>query len=688
MYGRYFIANYQNPAVFDGVDLLETTKVGNNERAQTFAIGNTYSLSGNTLNSFHATATRMRDNRGSAPNDISPATLGLDLYSATPHFVQFAVNNYFSVGNGTGAPAFFNRNSFNFTDDVDIIRGKHHIAFGADLARDQFNSINGYVENGNWTFNGSFTGDALADFMLGAASAFTQSNHLQNYSRMWVFALYVQDSVKVSNRLTINAGLRFEPTLPDTDREGSTFSLAGFAAGVTSKVYTNAPPGMLFYGDPGVPAAYFYAHLNNWSPRIGLAWDPRGDGRQTIRVSGSILRDTMMQFYPERLTTNAPYSAPISLTNPVGGFTNPYLGYPGGSPFPGQQPPPSNVAFASEGVYYFMPLHINPTYAGQWSVSYQRQIRNDWLVSATYLGSKTTHIWDARELDPAVYIPGTCNGKPCSSTSNTNQRRLLYLENPVTGSLIPTAAQSDQGGNSHYQGLMASIQHRFAHNYTLLSNYAYSHCISDGDINAELGGPTYENPANRAMDRGNCNMDVRAVSNTSLVATSPALGTRWTQRIFSQWQLSPILSVHSGNVLNVTTDVDNSLTGVGLDRPNVVGGVSPYLPNGGAKGLLNPAAFTANALGTFGTLGHDALFGPSQLNFDVALSRMFSLREAARLEVRAEAFNVINHTNYNPFTVSSLALVGITTALNSSTFGQPQSTGDPRIFQFVLKLHF
>jgi Carboxypeptidase regulatory-like domain/TonB dependent receptor len=688
LYGRYFITNYANPAVFDGKNLLQTTKVGNVERAQTTTFGDTYTFTPTTVNSFHATATRVRDNRGSAPNDISPATLGLDIFSFTPHFIQFAVNNYFSVGNGTGAPADFNRNSYAAADDLDIIRGKHQISFGADVIRDQFNSVNGYIENGNYTFNGQSTNDSLADFMLGLPSNFTQSNPLQNYSRQWVIGLYVQDSIKVSPRLQINAGLRWEPTLPPTDREGSTFSMAGFAAGVKSKVFTNAPPGLLFFGDPGVPAPYSFKHLDNFSPRLGLVWDPRGDGRQTIRVSGSILRDTAMLFYPERLTTNAPYAGPISLSSLPGGFTNPYLGYAGGSPFPAPTPRPANIAFSPAGVYYNMPLHLNPTYAAQWSVALQRQITPNWLVSATYLGSKTTHIWDAQELNPAVYIPGMCSGKACSTTGNTNQRRVTYLLNPVTGAAYANIDSSDQGANSHYQGLLFSLQHRLSNNFTVLSNYTYSHCISNGDIGSELGGPTYENPNNRAQDRGNCNFDIRHNFNLSVIAVSPIRGTDWRGRILSQWQFAPIVTVRSGTVLNVTTGTDNSLTGVGLDRPNVVGGVSPYRANAGGSGWLDPAAFVPNITGTFGNLGHDALYGPKQINMDLALSRIFRIRDRFELEARGEAFNFINHTNFSALSVSSLAIVGITTALNSSTFGKPQSAGDPRILQFALKFRY
>ena len=121
------------------------------------------------------------------------------------------------------------------------------------------------------------------------------------------------------------------------------------------------------------------------------------------------------------------------------------------------------------------------------------------MTSVTYLGSKTTHVWIGEDINPAVYIPGTCAGKPCSSTSNTNQRRLLYLQNPVAGAAYASIVQFDQGANSNYNGLLFSIQHRMANSFTLLFNYiSYSHCISDGDFGGELAGSYYENPNSRA----------------------------------------------------------------------------------------------------------------------------------------------------------------------------------------------
>jgi hypothetical protein len=315
-----------------------------------------------------------------------------------------------------------------------------------------------------------------------------------------------------------------------------------------------------------------------------------------------------------------------------------------------------------------MPLKIHPTYMTQWNVSYQRQLSANWLASATYLGNKTTHVWSAEEINPAVYIPGK------STTGNTSTRRLLYLQNPTAGSGYDSIVESDQGGNSSYNGLLLSIQHRFSNHFTLLSNYTWSHCISDLDFTGELAGSNYQDPNNRSANRGSCNFDVRHISNTSLIAMSPVHGG-WAGRLLGNWQFSPIVGFRSGIALNVTDGTDNSLTAVGQDRPNLVG--QPYGDKSPGN-WLSRAGFALSPLGTFGNLGRSAVRGAPQLNCDLSLVRNFQLRERVRLEVRGEAFNAINHANFNNPTLT----------LNSANFGRILAAGDPRILQFVMKLHF
>jgi hypothetical protein len=160
----------------------------------------------------------------------------------------------------------------------------------------------------------------------------------------------------------------------------------------------------------------------------------------------------------------------------------------------------------------------------QWNLSYQRQIGKDWLATINYLGNKTNHILGAHEINPAVYTGSTTT----STTSNTNARRVLSLLNAAQGQFYSSIAQTDDGNNAHYNGLLLSLNHRFADHFTWLVNYTWAHCISTYDFGGELAGNNYQDPNNRAAERGPCNFDRRHIFNTSLVASSPGIGNAFT----------------------------------------------------------------------------------------------------------------------------------------------------------------
>jgi hypothetical protein len=328
-----------------------------------------------------------------------------------------------------------------------------------------------------------------------------------------------------------------------------------------------------------------------------------------------------------------------------------------------------------------MPPDLHPTQMTQWNFTYQRQLGSNWMLSATYLGDKSSHVWTTTEQDPAVYIPGTCNGSPCSSTGNTNKRRVLYLANATQGALYSTIDMLDDGANAEFNGLLLVAQHRFNEHYTILANYTYSHCISEEDNQGGMGSPAYQNPYNRNGDRGNCTFDLRQNFNFSLVANSPHFANRWTNMFLGNWQLSPIIMVHSGLWFSPSTGVDDSLTGVGNDRPNVVTS-SPYLSetsNASPLRWLTAAAFTPNTTGTFGNAGRNSLIGPHYFDVDAALTRYFKIHERQQLSLRFEFFNLGNNVNFsNP-----------DGSLHDSTFGEILSdNGAPRILQFALKYEF
>jgi hypothetical protein len=411
------------------------------------------------------------------------------------------------------------------------------------------------------------------------------------------------------------------------------------------------------------------------SPRIGLVWDPSGDGKQTIRTSFSSIHDSIELFYPERWTTNPPYASSVTLTNPTSPFSNPWLGYPGGNPFPGA------AIFPVAGTYVTIPPDVHATVELKWNISYQRQIGKDWRASINYLGTRTNHILGAHEINEAQnYLPG-------ATTGNTNQRRITYLINPAQGQYYSSIVQTDDGNTASYNGLLFSLEHRFANHFTWLANYTWSHCISTYDFGGELAGNNYQNPDNRRAERANCNFDRRNIFNTSLVAISPGFGSGFARKATADWQVSPIISAYNGQPLSPLTGSDVSLTGVNNDRPDILGpaytsGISPA----GNPLYLNAASFKAAAPGTFGNAGRDSLVGPGSINWDMALSREFRFTEAKRLEVRADFFNIMNHANWNQPGSATATATSVT--ITSGTYNQIISYGNPRLIQLAAKFYF
>jgi len=347
------------------------------------------------------------------------------MYSAVPNFLLLSVTGGFSTFCGTCAPGHFNVNSFQVADDVDVIRGRHQMAFGFNLIRVQNNTISGFDENGSITFNATRTGFGLADFMTGLPSDFTQTNATPDDLRQWIMSFYAQDTFRVSSRFTINFGLRWEPAFSDPDKygRGSSFSLAGFYADKISTVHPNAPAGLSFPGDLGIPAANWNGHIPNFAPRVGLVWNPHGDGRDTVRVGGSILYDVSETWFNERETTNAPTGTALDTPNPAGGFSNPWLNYPGGNPFPtnGKAYFPLVV-----GTYVNFTLNPKPTYVANWNVTYQRQIGGSWMASVSYLGKQPISGAAAGKWIPRPIFRGTV------PPVNTTSRHRVRVRRPLT----------------------------------------------------------------------------------------------------------------------------------------------------------------------------------------------------------------------------------------------------------------
>jgi hypothetical protein len=327
----------------------------------------------------------------------------------------------------------------------------------------------------------------------------------------------------------------------------------------------------------------------------------------------------------------------------------------------------------------FLPPHVHSPSVGQWNFSVQHRFSDNWVFTVSYLGNKTSHLWIGNEINPAVYIPGTCGSAACSSTGNTQARRVLSLANPKAGQYYSTMIVADDGINANYNGLLTSIEHRFAHHYTLLANFTWSKCLGIAPVNS-LGGDVFQNPNNARGEYGPCTYDVPFLFNTSIVYASQFGHGGLLSHVLSNWNFAPLVRYQSGLPANPTTGKDNSLTGSGLDRPNVVAGAPMYTD--AAHGLkyqyVSPGVYTANAIGTFGNAGHLSLRGPGYFDVDLAVSRQFKLLERLTLQARVEAFNALNHPNFG-------LPVG---NVSSANFGQITSASDPRIMQASMKLVF
>jgi hypothetical protein len=508
--------------------------------------------------------------------------------------------------------------------------------------------------------------------MIGAVSGgFLQGNPVYDNDHSEYVGAYAQDNWRIRPNLTINLGLRWEPFLPvkNTDSWVSHFDRTLFDQNVHSTVYPKAPAGLTFPGDSGYPGdATTFGKTWQFAPRVGLVWTPNGDERTSVRASWGVFYDTPHLFFNTRFANNPPWGAQITISNPPGGFADPYLGYPGGNPFPALNTGWATQAFPAFGVYVNTPLNLEPTTLQQWNLSVQRQV-GDWLVAASYLGNHSSHLWRATELNPAVFGPG-------ASTANTNARRVLELANVVQGQFYGTIGQLDDTGRANYSAMLLSLQRRLKNNLSVLSNYTLSKCMSD-PATTEITGPTIVNPANPDLDYSYCSSDRRHVLNISVVVRTPEFSNAAVRAIFGDWQASPIVRWQSGNRSSVTTGVDNALTGLGGQRGVQVQD-DPYVNGADPTAYLNRAAFTTPTSGTYSTLAPFTIVNPSNLQNDFALTRTFKIGGSQSFQFRWEVFNLLNHVNFN----------GPITALNSASFGQIQTAGEPRIMQFALKFTY
>ena len=683
IFGRYMEARRDIPSNFDGKNILSLSDGFNVQRVYSLVLGDTFVLGDGAVNSFRGTLNRTRIEKY-PPKTLSLTSIGVKgVYESMPDFIYTQVSNAFTLTGSLPNNGHYNTTSFQFSDDISLIKGAHQLGLGASIIHVNFNGNSGVNRNLNPSFNGMFTGMGLADFLLGRVSSFGQGQATSSEPRQNIPGVYIQDTWKASPRFTVNAGVRWDPYISATNAHGNTghFDKAAFDAGIRSGVYKNAPAGLLFPGDPGNTKKFSKNHWLHFAPRLGLAVDPTGDGRLTVRAAYGISFDVPQYFYYQGAGTGAPFGTVVRVDTPAGGYENPWQGVPGGNPFPLNVGP--DVQFPLRVNYITFLENWKPLYVHQWNLSVQKQLGADWLVAGNYIGNSTIHVQGAFEANPVIYIPGaSCviagvPYTPCSGTNNTNQRRALHLQDAVKGQYYGSVTELSDDGTSNYNGLLLSVQRRQSNGITVQGNYTWSHCIGDALVAAGASTQSGIYPGRRGAERGSCGADVRHVFNMSTVYQTPQFSNNTLRVLGSNWQISGIVRLLSGSPLSVTSGFDTALTAAtGNNRANQLL-ADPYLPNKSVDGWLNIAAFARPANGEWGNSSKE-IRGPGVITINMGLTRKFQLRENQSIEFRAEAFNMPNHMN--PGSPIS--------AINNPNFGKIQSAGDPRIMQMALKYVF
>jgi hypothetical protein len=688
VFGRYMYTDVNELPVWDPAkgDILTSGNAGGDRRIKSNAVtlGDTLVLGPNVVNSLRFAYNR-GDLRANRAPFVDAASLGSKVYTYFPGKLTLSVTGGFTVGHSDSIYSILTSNAFQAADDVTLVRGRHQLGLGANVAYwDSYQQLNAR-SGGQFTFNGSLTGLGLADFLAGRLFRLEQgAPNILPMDQTYV-GLYAQDAWRVTNRVTLNAGLRWEPYFGMNVQSGaiSTFSLENFQKGIRSTVFNNAPAGLLYPGDQDYPGGKSGVNRQWWnlSPRAGVAWDVHGDGRLAVRSSYGLAYDFPSGQYHFINAGAAPFANRLRVEGVS--FDDPYANNPGGNPFP--IPPPSpNVAYPSFGSFGTIDPDINSTRVQTWNVTAEQQVGDDWGASVSYLGSYTDRMWNQVAVNPGQYLgmgPCTIVGvfyPVCTTAANLDQRRVLYSQNPAQAQYLGPVDRHTDLGTQDYAALKLSVRRRAASGVSLSGNYTVSHCVGNVTPN---GFPQisagYLKPDDPDFDRGNCLQNRTHIGNVTAGFQTPRFERTALRTLASDWRLSGILSARSGSWLTVTTGRDIAATGISAQRLDQL--LDDPFGDRSLNNYLNPAAFAYPANGTLGNHVINSIEGPGFWSIDLAVSRLLTFSPAQTLELRVEAFNLLNNFNWgNP-----------QTNYDQSTFGRITSmAGDPRIIQFGMKFSF
>ncbi len=579
--------------------------------------------------------------------------------TVNPGFSEMVITGYPDLG-VTNVPNADASQDRQLSGDVTWTKGRHSLKFGVQQYWLQTNFLSSQLSSGVFQFDGQYTGNSLADFLLGAAYTDSLSNYSYLALRTPWTDFFVQDDWKLSQNLTLNIGLRYELDPPSVQKNNT---IANFEIGSGP-----GDPKLVLAGSQGnslVDRALQDVNYKQWAPRLGLAYSL--DSKTVIRVGAGT-------FYSNLITEGGMQSLEINPPNALRSvFTTSKSAAPtlilsdGFAPNALSLANASNVQLASYDTRGVTPTDY------QWNFNIQRQLPGGILLEVGYYGNKLDHMWRQIDGNPAPPEPG-----------NINANR-LYHSTLVPGTdddiTLASVVRIQKDGWSNYNSLQAKIEKRYTNGLTFIASYAYSKTLALGDTAG------VQDQQDWMADRSVSSLDMTQHFVGSAVYDLPfgrgrQFGSNWnrfTNGVLGGWSFAPIFTVSTGLPLNITVNGNPSNTGSGVDRPNVVG--NWQLANPSVGEWFNTAAFVANAPYTYGDAGRNMIRGPGLVDLDLALHKSFRITEKVSAQLRLESFNATNTPALGaPNTVLGNPLFGQITATAVGTSSRDNQLGVKVVF--------
>ncbi len=668
--GSMFITRLTDPG-WNGGGTLLTTRIGQEQTTKSFKLQDVYTISPRMVNTLIASGL-MLDSTNIRTSTFWLSQFGPLQYSEPEEAfreLELGVTGYAGWGSVSNAPpGQWVRRNVEISDTLTVIAGRHTLAFGGEYTPvTWFDSDTKFQQSGNFTFSGQLSGNGIADLLQGRAAAFTQSAGKFKQTRGQQFSLFAEDSFRATSNLTLTFGVRWDPYLPYHDKLDQ---VSGYQAGAQSQRFVNAPPGAIFAGDPGFPRSGMNNNLGNVAPRFGFAWQPTKSGSTVVRGGYGMF---YLRPFP-RLYNNFVESAPFSPTITLNSvdMQDPYGSSGVRNAFPPFAPvdlSDRNQPFSFPMPYAYFQRDWRVGYSQAWNLTVEHQVAKDWLIRAAYVGNKGTRLQSFRERNAAVYEPGATVG-------NTNARRPLA---PYFSSMKELV----DAGNSNYHSMQLTLDKRFSSNFSILTFYTWSKSIDDESANNQfvIANP---NPFNQRFNRGVSDFDIPHSFRLTGTFDLPRLQSSSTalRMLAGGWSILSMIDLRSGTPFSLISGRDNSFTGIGLDRADLLG--NPVLSSDRSKqeriaNYFDKSMVSANAVGTFGNAPRNFMRSNGFFNIDMAVQKTFSVMDRMNIQLRGEFFNLLNHANLNApgANVSS-----------TGDFGRITSARDPRILQLGTRITF